>query len=89
MVGGLPTNRTVNGFTVSPENPKVMYVATRDGLFKSTNGGGSWKLLGNELRGLAAVTINPRKSDEMYTVTAEGVIFQSTDGGSTWVSQKR
>ncbi len=88
-MGGLPTNRTVNGFVASPENPKVMYVATRDGLFKSTNGGETWKVFGNELRSLAAVTINPRKPDELYTVTSEGVIFRSADGGSTWVLQKK
>ena len=83
-MGGLPANRTVNGFAVDPENPKVMYVAMRDGLFKSTDAGGSWKRLGNELKNLAAVTVNPRKPKEVYVSTGDGIVFQSNDGGMNW-----
>ena len=57
-MGGLPTSRTVNGFAVNPEDPKIMFVAMRDGLFKSTDAGASWKVVGNELKKVAAVTIN-------------------------------
>ena len=88
MVGGLPTNRTVNGFAVDPENPRVMYVATRDGLFKSTDAGQTWKALGKGLRNLAAVVVNPLKPNEVYASTADGVIFKSTDGGTTWERQQ-
>jgi hypothetical protein len=40
----------VNGFAVDPENPKNMFVAMRDGLFKSTDAGESWKRVGNQLK---------------------------------------
>ena len=40
-MGGLPTG-TVNGFAVHPSNPKVMYVAMRDGVFRTDNAGQSW-----------------------------------------------
>ena len=83
-MGGLPANRTVNGFAVDPQNPKVMYVAMRDGLFKSTDTGETWKPLGKELKNLAAVTVNPRKTSEVYAATMDGVVFKSTDGGTTW-----
>jgi photosystem II stability/assembly factor-like uncharacterized protein len=83
-VGGLPANRTVNGFTVSPENPKVMYVAMRDGLFRSIDAGETWRPLGKTLRNLAAVTVNPRKANEVYASTIDGVIYKSSDGGTTW-----
>lgn len=86
-MGGLPTNRTVNGFTVDPENPKVMYVAMRDGLFKSADAGENWKRLGNDLKNLAAVAVNPRRTSEVYAATTEGVIFKSSDGGTTWKKQ--
>ena len=87
-MGGLPTNRTVNGFTVHPENSRVMYVATRDGLFQSGDGGVTWKALGNGLKNLAAVTLNLRKPNEVYVSTADGVIFKSTDSGTTWEPQR-
>ena len=87
-MGGLPTNRTVNGFAVDPENPKVMYVAMRDGLFKSTDAGETWKPVGKGLKNLAAVTVNPRKLNEVYAATADGIIFKSADGGMTWEQVK-
>ena len=83
-MGGLPTSRTVNGFGVHPENSQVMYVATRDGLFQSTDAGAAWKPAGQGLKNLAAVTLNLRKPKEVYVATAEGVIFRSADGGESW-----
>ena len=86
-MGGLPANRTVNGFAVDPQNPRVMYVAMRDGLFKSADAGDSWKPLEKGLKNLAAVTVNPRKTSEIYAATLEGVIFKSANGGVTWARQ--
>jgi photosystem II stability/assembly factor-like uncharacterized protein len=78
----------VNGFAVSPENPKVMYVAMRDGLFKSADAGETWKPVGKGPKNLAAVTVNPRKPSEVYASTLDGVIFKSSDGGTTWERQQ-
>jgi len=86
-VGGLPTSRTVNGFAVDPTNPKVMYAAMRDGLFRSTDAGESWKPVGKGLKNLAALAVNPKRPTEVYAATADGVIFRSADGGMTWVRQ--
>jgi photosystem II stability/assembly factor-like uncharacterized protein len=87
-VGGLPTDRTVNGFAIDPENSKTMFVAMRDGLFKSTDAGVSWTRTGNDLKNLAAVTINPKKRDEMYVSTMDGTIYMSADGGMKWKKQQ-
>jgi hypothetical protein len=87
-VGGLPTNQTVNGFTVDPENSKTMFVAMRDGFFKSTDAGASWKAVGNELKNLAAVTINPKKPNEIYLSTMDGTIYVSADAGIKWKKQQ-
>lgn len=87
-MGGLPTNRTVNGFAVNPEDPKIMFVAMRDGLFKSMDAGASWKRVGNDLRNLAAVTINPKKRDEVYVAAMAGTIYVSADAGVNWQKQQ-
>jgi photosystem II stability/assembly factor-like uncharacterized protein len=87
-VGGLPTNRTVNGFAVNPTDPKVMYVAMRDGLFKSTDAGERWKPVGKGLQNMAAVAVNPKRPEEVYAATTDGVMYQSRDGGLTWERQK-
>ena len=83
-MGGLPTNRTVNGFAVNPENPSVMYAATRDGVFQSTDAGESWKPVGKELQNMAAVAINPKHPGEVFAATADGALYRSADGGATW-----
>lgn len=87
-MGGLPANRTVNGFAVDPENPKVMYVAMRDGLFKSTDAGENWRSVGQGLKNLAAVTVNPKRPGEVYVASVDGIIFRSADGGKTWTRQQ-
>lgn len=83
-MGGLPTNRTVNGFAVNPENPKVMYVAMRDGLFQSVDAGESWKPVGKGLKNMAAVAVNPKRPSEVYAATMDGKIYRSSDGGVRW-----
>lgn len=40
-----------------------------------------------EFKGLAAVALNLKKPDEIYTSTVDGVIFQSADGGMIWKRQ--
>ena len=87
-VGGLPTNRTVNGFAVDFSNPMTMYVAMRDGLFKSTNAGESWKRVDDDLKNLAAVTVNPKNPDEVYVSATDGIIFMSTDAAIKWKKQQ-
>ena len=87
-MGGLPANRTANGFAVDPSNPKIMYVAMRDGIFKSTDAGETWKLLGKELKDLAAVTINPKKPTEIYVSMMDGTIYVSADAGMKWKKQR-
>ncbi len=86
-MGGLPTRRTVNGFAVNPENPKVMFAAMRDGLFRSADAGESWKAVAKELKTMAAVAINPKRADEVYAASENGRLYVSTDGGTTWTKR--
>lgn len=82
-MGGLPTS-TVNGFAVNPTNPQVMYVAMRDGIFRSDNAGAKWTRAANGPKNVAAVAINPKKPAEVYAVTTDGKLFRSADGGTGW-----
>ena len=82
-MGGLPTS-TVNGFAVHPTNAQVMYVAMRDGIFQSDNGGERWTRATNGPKNVAGVAINPKKPTEVYAATADGKLFVSKDGGARW-----
>lgn len=82
-MGGLPTS-TVNGFAVHPTNPKVMYVARRDGIFRSENAGESWTRVAAGPKNVAAVAVNPKRPSQVYAATVDGKIYRSEDEGARW-----
>ena len=89
---------------MDPENPSVIWAGTGenthqrqlgygDGIYKSEDGGASWKNMGlKESRQIGMIAIDPRNTDVVY-VAAEGSIwgpggerglYKTTDGGKTW-----
>ena len=86
-MGGLPTS-TVNGFAVHPTNPQVMYVAMRDGIFRSDNAGERWTRVANGPKNVAAVVIDPKKPTAVYAATVDGRLFRSMDGGTRWAEAR-
>jgi photosystem II stability/assembly factor-like uncharacterized protein len=96
---------SVGAIAVSEADPNVIYVgmgehAIRgvmtsygDGVYKSTDGGKTWKNVGLEkTRHISDVVIHP-SNPEIVFVAAQGTahgpnedrgIFKSTDGGNTW-----
>ena len=82
-MGGLPTS-TVNGFAVRPSDPRVMYVAMRDGIFRSDDAGQTWTAVVDGPKNVAAVAVNPKIPGDVYAATIEGKIHRSRDGGARW-----
>lgn len=82
-MGGLPTS-TVNGFAVHPVNPKLMYVAMREGVFRTDDGGGKWTRAATSPKNAAAIAIHPVRPTEVYVATTQGHIMMSRDEGRTW-----
>ena len=96
---------SVGAIAISPSDPNVMYVgmgehAVRgvmtshgDGLYKSTDGGQTWKKSGlDQTRHISAIRVHPNDPNIAY-VAAQGAVygpsqargvFKTTDGGSTW-----
>ena len=90
--------------TLSPCNPNVVWVGTGennsqrsvsygDGVYKSEDGGRSWKNMGlEESSQIGSIVVDPRDCDVVY-VAAHGPVFRgggerglykTTDGGGTW-----
>ncbi len=96
---------SIGDIAVCETDPNVIYVGTGehavrgvmtsfgDGVYKSTDGGKTWKNIGLEkTRHISDVVVHPNNSDVVY-VAAQGTvhgpnpdrgIFKSMDGGATW-----
>ncbi|MCB9069747.1 MAG: T9SS type A sorting domain-containing protein [Calditrichae bacterium] len=95
---------TIGDICVDPANPDIIYVGTGEangghnnmpggGLYKSTDAGATWQLMGLENTvSIGRVRVNPLNTQEVF-VAAQGSYFapnpdrglyHSTDGGATW-----
>ena len=96
---------SIGDIAVSESDPNVIYVGSGehavrgvmtsygDGVYKSTNGGVTWKNIGLEkTRHIADIAVHPTNSDIVY-VAAQGTVhgpnnergvYKSIDGGVNW-----
>ena len=97
-------SHSVGSITVDQRNPKVVWVGTGeatnrqssgwgDGVYKSSDGGGTWANMGlRDSRHIARVAIDPTNSDVVYVAVpghlwgpnSERGLYKSIDGGRTW-----
>jgi len=81
-----------------PEDPRVLYAGTAwDGVFKSTDGGRSWKAIGLTGQYITSLVLVPAEPRVLYVSSGRkqpigrgadtqpiGGIFKSNDDGATW-----
>lgn len=95
---------SVGCVTIDPNNSNTIWVGTGennnqrsvaygDGVYKSVNGGKSWKNMGlKESEHISKVIVDPRDSDVIYVAAygplwsagGERGVYKSKDGGETW-----
>lgn len=94
----------ISDITINPKNTQIIYAATGDhnisgtpmigdGVYKSTDGGQTWKQTGliNECI-ISKIIIHPTNTDTIYAAAmgrpmvknANRGLYRSTDGGATW-----
>jgi len=89
---GLPTASSsllnIHTITVHPSDPNTVYIGTwKNGVFKTTNGGGSWvaKNTGLTSTDARSLAIDPNNPQVIYAGLGGGAgIFKSTNGGDLW-----
>jgi photosystem II stability/assembly factor-like uncharacterized protein len=79
-------NVYVTRLAVDPKTPTTLYAAQRAGIFKTTDGGGAWRLLSSTTNLNAfSLAIDPQTTTTMYAGAYGGGVFKSTDGGESWM----
>ncbi len=106
---GLKDARQIGGIVVDPRNANVVYVAAEGsvwgpggdrGLFKTTDGGKTWKKIQtiSENTGINNIVMDPRNPDVLYSTSEqrrrhvftkisggpESAVWKSTNAGETW-----
>ncbi len=96
--------QSIGAIAVAASDPKIIYVASGeglqrpdlsvgDGIYKSVDGGKTWRHLGlRDGQQIPALVIDPRDPNRLwaavlghpYGPNPERGIFRSTDGGETW-----
>ncbi len=99
-----PAVGAVGALAISPSDPNILYVGTGeacirgnishgDGVYKTLDGGKTWKNLGlKDTRAIGRVLVHPKNSDIVFVAAlghpygpnAERGVFRSLDGGKTW-----
>ena len=94
----------VGALCVAPSDPNVIYagmgesfirgnMATGDGLYKSVDGGKTWKAIGlNNTHVISNIVVDPTNPNRIFVAAMGHVfadnpergIYRSTDGGTTW-----
>ncbi len=80
-----PFGGNVISLAIDPVTPSTMYAGTRNGLYRSTDGGANWTALDRALSGtsISILAIDPDTPATLYAGTGKGV-FKGTDSGSHW-----
>jgi photosystem II stability/assembly factor-like uncharacterized protein len=104
VTDGQITSSSVGAVAVAETNPDIVYIGMGetqlrgsitqgDGVYKSTDGGKTWRHLGlAETQAIARIRVHPTDPDIVYVAALghpygdneERGVFRSTDGGNTW-----
>ncbi|MFY9243416.1 MAG: T9SS type A sorting domain-containing protein [Polaribacter sp.] len=89
-------NLATSTIAISPQDSNTLYVGTGEpfgnlgavggsGVFKTTNGGTTWTVLGasSAYGDVGRIIINPANKDNVVIGTTKG-IYRTTDGGANW-----
>lgn len=82
---GMAIHDEVLALVFHPARPDWVFAGAAHGLYRSTDGGRSWSLVGPSLQGqsIYALATEPSRPDTLWAGTTRG-LYRSTDGGESW-----
>ncbi len=72
----------ISRIIMDPDNKDILYAATTNGLYKTTNRGDSWSMIYNA--NLCDLELKPSDGQVIYASNKYGSIYRSEDAGATW-----
>ena len=83
---GLPEDVQVQSITVHPAEPRIIYLGTHDGPYRSNDGGGHWSKLPLPDAGLQvwSIAVHPSRPHTVYAGTSPVGVYRSDNGGDRW-----
>lgn len=104
VTDGQISSSSIGAVAVAETNPDIVYIGggetqlrgsitQGDGVYKTTDGGKTWRHLGlRETQAIARIRVHPTNPDIVYVAALghpygdndERGVFRSTDGGNTW-----
>ena len=80
---GGPEGGSVISLVVDPANPRVLYAGGSSDVFKSTDGGVTWRDVRHAGAQVTALAIDPTRPETVYAGTTRDVL-KTVDGGRQW-----
>ena len=83
---GYQGGRSTFGLAVHPQDTRVIYAGTDEGLYRSEDRGVNFEHIASPMDEykLWRIAIDPQQPDTMYAGTAPAAVFRSRDGGLNW-----
>lgn len=82
---------SISCISSAPSDGDIMYVAGRNGLRKTTNGGSSWQVITHPQNNqpIKGIAIHPTNPDEIYICYSRylsGHVYKSSNSGTNWTN---
>ena len=78
-----PIGATVTEVVIHPADDAIFIAVENEGVHRSTDGGETWVLTSEDLRGETVTALAIHPNGDLYAGTASGV-FRSSDSGASW-----
>jgi photosystem II stability/assembly factor-like uncharacterized protein len=87
-IGIGPEGGDIRALAVDPSSSQTVYISAGGGIYKSIDGGNSWRPMSIGLPqrcNVRVLMIDPLAPQTLYASTFKNGVFKSTNGGNTWV----
>jgi photosystem II stability/assembly factor-like uncharacterized protein len=86
LAGCQKDSEAIVSIALHPTNPKILYVATNDAVYKSRDEGDTWeKFPSFSARRVTTVALDPQLPATVYAGTMGDAVYKSPDGGQHWL----